>query len=101
MPQRLTPAVTERMFGNSDLAAINIQRGRDHGIAGYNAWRTFCGLPKANNFQDLASTISDNGIRQKLATLYGHPGIKQNVVDFSNTTLQYFHRISDQWGTIM
>ena len=41
-----------------DLVALNIQRGRDHGIPGYTEYRRICQVGRANSFDDLTSNIS-------------------------------------------
>ena len=40
-----------------DLIAINIQRGRDHGIPGYNEMREICGIGKATKFSDFSKEM--------------------------------------------
>ena len=42
-----------------DLVAINIQRGRDHGIPGYNAFREFCGIGRAMTFSEFGDVMSE------------------------------------------
>ena len=56
-------------FGK-DLFAINIQRGRDHGLRGYNDYRDFFGMQKANDFDELKEIPAD--IREKLRNIYSH-----------------------------
>lgn len=58
-------------FSGMDLVALNIQRGRDHGIRGYNEYRAICNLTKAKTFQDLSNEISAELIT-RLEGLYAH-----------------------------
>ncbi|KAI5634234.1 peroxidase domain-containing protein [Phthorimaea operculella] len=52
-----------------DLIAMDIQRGRDHGLGSYNEYREICGLRRAKTFQDLAGEIPQDRINA-LAQLY-------------------------------
>ncbi|CAF1297107.1 unnamed protein product [Adineta steineri] len=56
----------------SDLVALNICRGRQHGLPGYNAYRQLCGFRLANRFQDFSDTMSPQSI-ETMQTLYKHP----------------------------
>ncbi|UMM16464.1 hypothetical protein L5515_013465 [Caenorhabditis briggsae] len=72
-PQRLTTSVTERLFGGSvDMAAVNIQRGRDHGLRSYNEYRRFCNLRPITSFDDWPE-VPDQNVRQRIAQLYRTP----------------------------
>lgn len=56
--------------GGMDLAALNIQRGRDHGLASYNELRVAYGLDPADNFRDITR---NREVRRKLKQFYGSP----------------------------
>ncbi|XP_016066179.1 PREDICTED: eosinophil peroxidase [Miniopterus natalensis] len=56
-----------------DLAALNMQRSRDHGLPGYNAWRRFCGLSQPRNLAQLSRVLKNHGLARKFLQLYGTP----------------------------
>jgi len=57
--------------GGLDLVAVNIQRGRDHGLPGYNKYREICTGKKASDWPDLRKSIEPNHINQ-LRRVYKH-----------------------------
>ena len=50
------------------LPAININRGRDHGLQGYNEYRALCGLNYAYDFDDLYNI--PKSVRKQLRSVY-------------------------------
>ncbi|KAF7492476.1 Peroxidase, partial [Sarcoptes scabiei] len=58
-----------KQFG-LDLVALNIQRGRDHGIQGYVHYREVCGLSRIRSFEDLRSVLSNPAVADVLSKLY-------------------------------
>ncbi|MEM9080163.1 MAG: peroxidase family protein [Verrucomicrobiota bacterium] len=54
--------------GGFDLASLNIQRGRDHGLPDYNTMRIAAHMPPARSIQDINPAIADN-----LAAVYPSP----------------------------
>ena len=54
--------------GGFDLASLNIQRGRDHGLADYNQAREDFGLERVTSFDEITS---DPEVAAKLEELYG------------------------------
>ena len=43
-----------------DLVSINLQRGRDHGIPGYNTFRAFCNLTVIKTWNDMRLAMPDD-----------------------------------------
>jgi len=60
----ITDEITNHLFEDSnipfsglDLAALNIQRARDHGLRPYNEYRAICNLKRARTFEDFSREI--------------------------------------------
>ena len=75
MDNAITTELTNHLFERpgsgfgSDLAAINILRGRELGVPPYNEFREYCGLTRALHFEDLAGFMGNLTI-SKLSAVY-------------------------------
>src|SRR5207253_5138193 len=70
---KIVPELQNFLFGppgagGFDLASLNIQRGRDHGLADYNTTRLAYVLAPVNSFAQISS---DPEVQAKLEQLYG------------------------------
>ncbi|XP_052775467.1 peroxidasin homolog isoform X2 [Mya arenaria] len=107
--------LTERLFSlanriGQDLASLNIQRGRDHGLPFYNEYRKMLNLSEARSFDDLQGEVQDKETRDSLQLLYRHvdnidlfvggmaetplPGSKIGPT-FTNILVDQFRRLRD------
>ncbi|EGW04907.1 Thyroid peroxidase [Cricetulus griseus] len=75
--QLMNEELTEKLFvlsnsGTLDLASLNLQRGRDHGLPGYNEWREFCGLSRLETSAEMSRAITNRSVVNKIMDLYKH-----------------------------
>ncbi|MCY4619433.1 MAG: peroxidase [Chloroflexi bacterium] len=85
-----------------DLASLNIQRGRDHGVPSYNHVRVAYGLPAVTSFADITS---DPVVQEELREAYGDVdlidlwpgGLAEDHVAGANVGLTFRTIISDQF----
>jgi hypothetical protein len=78
------PTLPECFTGVSDLAAIDIERGRDHGMPSYNQMRQAYGLAPKTSFAAITGESTDAFPRDPQLTP-GNENNDPNSVDFMST----------------
>lgn len=68
LTQRLFQGVNETH--GMDLVALNVQRGRDHGLPPYLEWRKICGLPRISSWKMLVPHVSEPQLVPRLQRMY-------------------------------
>ena len=76
-----------------DLLAINIQRGRDHGLKTYGDYRDYCGLTKLNNWAE-ANKVFFPGVATRLQTIFKFP----NDIDLYAAGVSEIHAKDSELG---
>ena len=77
----ITNVLTTKLFADSpnvlgtDLASLNIQRGRDHGLPSYRKWQRLCEVL----FPGQNASFQYNTTTQKLKELYGEEGYQDGI----------------------
>lgn len=77
LDNHFTEEITNHLFQDTnssfgmDLVTINIQRGRGHGLPGYNFFRQACGLSKLQSFRQLENVMIE-GAGPLFSQLYAH-----------------------------
>ncbi|CAH0398998.1 unnamed protein product [Chilo suppressalis] len=104
----VTEGLTRYLFhgGNPfgiDLAAINIQRGRDYGVRAYNQYRRLIGLEPLTSFDQFSPNAA-----QRLASVYESPedidlwvgGLLEEPMDGAVVGITFAHILADQFSRI-
>ncbi len=77
----LNRVLTSQLFTESpdklgmDLASLNIQRARDHGLPSYRQWQKFC----SKLFPDIRASFRDQRTINVLKEVYGAKGFKEGI----------------------
>ena len=79
LTQRLFQGVNETH--GMDLVALNVQRGRDHGLPPYLEWRKICGLPRISSWKMLVPHVSEPQVNILFFSiiLYENPNLVPSV----------------------
>ena len=91
--------------GGFDLASLNIQRGRDHGLSSYNDTRAALGLGRVSSFAQISS---DANVQAKLASVYASVddvdlwvgGLAEDAVNGSILGETFFTIVRDQFSRL-
>ncbi|XP_063244152.1 peroxidase-like [Bacillus rossius redtenbacheri] len=78
MDDFVTQEVTNHLFQQPlqqfgmDLAAINVQRAREHGVPSYNQYRSWCGLPLMERWSNMLHAMPNSTVH-RYNDVYDHP----------------------------